>query len=130
MKQLKYNFKHYLGRLAIKLWIIIAKNSLYTEPIRGEFDELALKNLMGRLYQNPSMQQYLDDREMTLIRSGMELFIRGKMPTPDWYAGQIYEIRRLRIIQRECYIRGTKGRDKIKKFQSDRKERVQPRKVV
>jgi len=119
---MKRVIKYTVSKLAVSLWILISKYSLFKEPTRGDFNDLALKNLMGRLYQNPAMQQYLDLREEMLIHNGMKMFMEGKLKDTDWYAGQVYEIRRLRTIQRECYARGTKGRDeKIKKILNDRK---------
>lgn len=122
MHRINKLFKIFLGKIATRLWIIIVEHSLFQEPIRGDFNENALRNLMSRLYQNPAMQGYLDSREEALIHNAMLMYVKGDIPSTDRFAGQLYEIQKLRVAMRACYIKGTKGQQqKLKKFLSDRK---------
>lgn len=115
-------FKKLISKVKEYLLITFPYFLTVPPPDRGEFNDAALRTLMSRLYQNPAVQKYLDLREEQLIHEGMELVIKGMLKRADTLAGQVYEIRRLRTVTRECYTRGTKGsQEKIKKILDDRR---------
>ena len=60
--------------------------------------------LFSSLYDNPSFQKYLNARERYLIDKGMEDFIAGKLSSANGLAGQLLEIRNLRMRVKSAYL--------------------------
>ncbi len=61
------------------------------------------RTMLSRVYQNPAMLKYLEDRHETLIKHGFDLFIAKKINDAERIAGQVYELRTLHNHLKVCY---------------------------
>lgn len=73
------------------------------ESPRGEVNEHNYIVALSKIHQNPAISQYFDEREEHLIHKGMELYITGKVELTDRFAGQLFELRALRLRAKACY---------------------------
>lgn len=67
--------------------------------------------LFAQLYENDTFRKYLDLREDYLIKQGMEKFLEGKLNSSKELAGQLLEIRNLRMRTKVSWLTVKKFRD-------------------
>mgnify|MGYP001566084094 FL=1 len=70
--------------------------------------------LFAQLYENDTFRLYCDAREDYLIKQGMEIFLQGKLDNAKGLAGQLLEIRNLRIRAKASYLTMQKLREEKK----------------
>lgn len=68
--------------------------------------------LFAQLYENDTFRSYLNAREDYLIKQGMEQFLAEKINDAKGLAGQLLEIRNLRIRTKASYLINQKLRKK------------------
>lgn len=73
--------------------------------------------LLAQLYENDTFRKYLDLREDYLIKQGMEKFLAEKLNNAKGLAGQLLEIRNLRMRTKASWLM-------IKKLKDVKKEEV------
>lgn len=61
--------------------------------------------LMSLLFQNPSLQLYLNKRERFLVESSVDALLEGKVPDSKFLAGRLHEIRELRETMKVSHNR-------------------------
>lgn len=71
--------------------------------------------LFSQLYENDTFRLYCNAREDYLIKEGMELFLANKDVKAERLAGQLIEIRSLRMRARASYLTIQKLRNQMKK---------------
>jgi len=72
--------------------------------------------LFAQLYENDTFRLYLNAREDYLIKQGMERFLEGKLDNAKGMAGQLLEVRNLRLRAKASYLAVQKLRkDKVEK---------------
>lgn len=86
-----------------KFYTLLNKFLYWDAPTRGILSEENYITAMSKMYQNPAVLQYLNEREEYLIREGMEKFINGRLEDTRGLAGQLVEIRALRTRMKVCY---------------------------
>lgn len=107
-----------LKKLLIKWLVSLLDEGLPKRELRGETFVL----MMSKAYQNPAIQNYLDEREEFLKANGIDLIIQDKLEGAKGLAGQVIEIRLLRNKMRACYTQNVKGqKEKKTKFLKTRK---------
>lgn len=67
--------------------------------------------MFAQLYENDTFRKYLDLREDYLIKQGMEQFLEGKINDAKGLAGQLIEIRNLRMRTKVSWLTNKKLRD-------------------
>ena len=60
--------------------------------------------LFSQMYENDSFRLYCNAREDYLIKEGMELFLAGNIGKAERLAGQLLEVRSLRMRARASYM--------------------------
>ncbi len=84
---------------------LLLKWLLGPEIRRGRLPEKQYYDAMSKLYQNPAVMEYLNDREVYLIGEGMAKFIKGQPDKAERLAGQLLEVKALRNRAKMCYAR-------------------------
>ena len=69
-----------------------------------KLDKAVQIGLFAELYQNDTFRKYLDAREEYLIKQAVEQFIGGKIKKADGLAGQLLEVRNMRIRTKAAYL--------------------------
>ncbi len=82
-------------------------------PLMSKEQQLGL---FSQMYENDSFRLYCNAREDYLIKEGMELFLASKIGKAERLAGQLLEVRSLRMRARASYMTIIK----INKLKSER----------
>lgn len=112
--------KYFVKRQVINI-INILINSVLPDETLPQLSKEQQLGLFGQLYQNPTMRQYLNARETYLINAGMNSFIEEKLTNAKGYAGQLIEIRELRMRIKASHLT-TEKLAKQKSVQSQNKQ--------
>ena len=87
---------------------LLLKLLLKESPVRGTLQDEQYIAAMSKMYQNPAMEQYLNQREVYLIYRSTELLLKGQIDHARGMAGQLTELRSMRNRMKVCYLRKNK----------------------
>jgi len=76
---------------------------LKPETPRGALAQEQYEMALSKMYQNPAVMQYLDVREKYLTYKGMDQILNNKLDKAHGLAGQVLEVKALRLRCRACY---------------------------
>lgn len=87
-----------------KLLIHLFSKLLFKDPPGfGNLREEQYLMAMSKAYQNPAIQMYLRERENTLMVGGIDKLLKNQMNEAYGLAGQLLEVRMLRLRMQVCY---------------------------
>ena len=98
--------RDFIKRKFVDIFLKLTEEKTPTATLSKE-QELGL---FSQFHENPTFHLYLNARENFLIKESMEKFLVGKMGTAHGLAGQLLEIRNLRVRVRGAWISMNKRR--------------------
>jgi hypothetical protein len=99
-----------MRKLLIKLLLKLLDQEL---PMRTSLTDDTRRTMLSRVYQNPAMLNYLEDREQALVKQCFEAFLAHRIEDARGVAGQVYELRTLHSHLRVCYNSKREDRNRI-----------------
>lgn len=106
-------------------WLLdLASNYVLSQTLTPTRPPLTMEQelgLLSQLWQNESFRKYLDTREEELIHSAVERVVEGKLSKGEGLAGQLLEIRKLRVRTKAAHdiiMRRAKEKSLLKQGQT------------
>lgn len=89
-----------MRKLLIRILLKLLDQEL---PMRTSLSDDTRRTMLSRVYQNPAMLNYLEERQEALVKNCFELFLSRKIEDAQGIAGQVYELRTLHNHLKSCY---------------------------
>lgn len=107
-----YTISRFFETLLLK--ILISSFFRTGDDNRTVLSDEQKRGLFSQMWSNEAFRRYLQERERYLIDNGMTQFIAGQTQSAKGLAGQLIEVRYLRIATKGAYNFVTKEKEEKK----------------